>query len=331
MVLSHGTVVTSPASTTSGDPLRLVIALGGNALLRRGGAGTIEEQQAHVEAVMAPVAALAAAGHDIFITHGNGPVVGNIVVRNEAARDQVTPMPLFVDGADSQGGIGFLLQMVLGNALRDAGVDRQVVTVVTQVVVDPADPAFHRPTKPIGPFYTEHEAEQLIRVQKWFFHEESDGTFRRVVPSPVPLDIVEADVIRRLGESGTIVIAAGGGGVPVVRDDQGRLSGVDAVIDKDHTGALLADEIGADLLVMLMEAEHICLGWGTEHEHPLKRVSVTALRAHIAEGAFAVGSMLPKAEAAASFVEASGHDAIVCRADDLASALAGAAGTRVTR
>lgn len=322
--------MTSSAATPLSDRERLVIALGGNALLRRGEAGAIEEQEAHVKTVMAPVVELAARGHGIVITHGNGPVVGNIVIRNEAARDRVTPMPLFIDGADSQGGIGFLMQMVLGNALRDAGVDRPVATVITQVLVDPADPAFHHPSKPIGPFYTEREAEDLIRSREWFFREVDDGAFRRVVPSPLPLDIVEIEVIRQLHASGAIVIAAGGGGVPVVSDECGRLAGVDAVVDKDHTSALLAREMGADVFAILMEADRVYLGWGTTDEHPLKRVSAANLRTHVSEGAFASGSMLPKVQAAIEFVASTGRDVIICRADQLHEALGGHAGTRIT-
>ncbi len=312
--------------------MRLLIALGGNAILRRKDAGTFREQSAHVESTMRPVAALAADGHEIVLTHGNGPIVGNIVIRNEAARDEIAPMPLFVDGADSQGGIGFLLQMVLGNELRDLGSDRPVATVVTQVEVDLGDPAFQDPTKPIGPYYGKDEAERLTRNEGWFFTEQEQerGTFRRVVPSPLPLRIVEADVVRRLADSGIVVIAAGGGGVPVIEGQGGRLEGVDAVVDKDHSSALLAREIGADLFVVLMEEDRVYLAYGTLGQRPIERITALELRSLAVSDAFAKGSMRPKVLAVTGFVDATGRDAVICCAEEFRSALRGDAGTRVT-
>ena len=309
---------------------RLVLAVGGNALLRAEDSGSIEEQAARARGVLRHVARLAADDREIVLTHGNAPIVGNILLRNEAARDTVTPMPLYIDDADSQGGIGFLMQNTLENELSSLGVDRGVVTLVTQVQVDPADPAFHRPTKPVGPRYTEEQAERLLRLEDWYFSEETDGAFRRVVPSPLPMRIIEIAAVRELMAAGTVVIACGGGGVPVVESEDGSLEGIDAVVDKDLASSLLARELDADLLVILMEEDRVYLGWGTDHATGLDEVELDDLDAHIEAGAFDEGSMLPKARAVAEFVRATGREALVCRAEDLSTALAGESGTRIT-
>lgn len=312
-------------------PLRMVIALGGNALLRRGDRGTIEEQYLRADAVMRHVADLAEHGHKLVITHGNGPIVGNIVLRNEAARATVPPMPLFIDDADSEGGIGLMLQMALHNRLRERRIARAVITVVTQVVVDPDDPAFSAPDKPIGPYYTPFERDEAAASEPaWSFAEVEPGAWRRVVASPRPLRVVEAPVIARTIEHGDIVIAAGGGGVPVVEGADGALCGVDAVIDKDRTSALLGAQTGASMLLVLMEEDAVYLGYGQPGAQALARVRVAELRAHLDAGEFAAGSIAPKVEAACDFVEETGGECVICRAEDLVDALNGQAGTRVT-
>jgi carbamate kinase len=204
----------------------LVIALGGNSIVPAGKEGTIEEQIALTQATMVHVAELIKAGHEVVVTHGNGPVVGNIVIRNEKAKDEIPPMPLDVCGADSEGGIGYMMQQGLQNQLALLGIDKDVFTIITQVVVDPADPAFKTPTKPIGPFYSREEAERVAGEKGWVVVEDSGRGYRRVVPSPKPLAIVERRAIGRAIDMGAIVIAVGGGGIPVVRDGEGRLKGV---------------------------------------------------------------------------------------------------------
>ena len=237
----------------------VVIAIGGNALIRRGEKGTIEEQTAHIDACMAHVAKMVKRGTPIVITHGNGPIVGNIVIQMECAKNTVPPMPLYIADADSEGGIGFLFQQSLYNRLRRRARGTGVVSIVTQVVVDSKDPAFRRPTKPIGPFYTEEEARSLIKGRGWRMAEDSNRGWRRVVPSPMPVRIVEADSIRRIAISGDVVIAAGGGGVPVTEDAEGDLMGIDAVVDKDLASGLLAHEIGAGRLIILTAVDCVYL------------------------------------------------------------------------
>jgi carbamate kinase len=311
-------------------PRTLVVALGGNAMLRRGDDGSIGTQIARADAAMAHVARLAAAGHRLAVTHGNGPVVGNIVLRNEAARASVTPMPLYIADADSEGGLGLMLQLSLENALASAGVDRPVATIVTETIVEADDPAFGRPTKPIGPYYEDGSMAALKEAEPdWAFMDVPGRGWRRVVPSPRPISIVQHDVIARLVAAGTVTIAAGGGGVPVVAGPDGRRAGVDAVIDKDWASALLALEIGADALLVAMEADRVYLGWGTERPEPIDRLTLEAANDLLASGAFEEGGIAPKVAASAWFAAATGRPAVVCRADDLEDALAGRAGTRI--
>jgi carbamate kinase len=317
------------SETGSGDVRRYVVALGGNALVAEGDTGSIEEQDARAAAALGSVAGLAARGHEIVLTHGNGPVVGNIVLRNEAARDTITPMPLYIDDADSQGGIGFMLERVLRNEMADRGVSRDVVALVTQVLVAAGDPAFRSPSKPIGPRFSEEDAERLARNEGWFFREGSQGRFRRVVPSPAPQRILEERSIRGLLAEGAIVIACGGGGVPVVESESGRFEGVEAVIDKDRSSALLATSLDADALIILMEADAIFTDWGTERARRLRRTDVAELESLLDAGAFEAGSIVPKVEALCDFVRSTGREGLVCRADQLDLCLAGRTGTRV--
>jgi carbamate kinase len=311
-------------------PRTLVVALGGNAMLRRGDDGSIGTQIARADAAMAHVTRLAAAGHRIAVTHGNGPVVGNIVLRNEAARASVTPMPLYIADADSEGGLGLMLQLALENALARAGVDRPVATIVTETVVDAADPAFGHPTKPIGPYYGDESMPALRKAEpEWAFMDVAGRGWRRVVPSPRPLRIVPSDVVARLVAAGTVTIAAGGGGVPVVAGPDGRRSGVDAVIDKDWASALLAVEIGADALLIAMEADRLYHRWGTGRPEPIDCLTAEGANDLVASGALEEGSIAPKVAASAWFAAETGRPAIICRAEDLEDALADRAGTRI--
>lgn len=314
----------------AGQTPTYVIALGGNAIIRQGEEGTIEQQAAHAREALEAVAALAAGGAHIVITHGNGPVVGNILLRNEAAAGSVSPMPLYIADADSAGGIGFLLQYTLLNLLREASLDRAVATLVTQVVVDPEDPAFAEPSKPVGPHYDAARAVELTREHSWLMTEVAPGIWRRVVASPLPTRIIETEVVRKLAESGDIVIAAGGGGIPVVEGPTGLITPVDAVVDKDFASALLARDLEADVLILLMEADALYRDWGTQDARPVDRISVSDARELLDSGNLSRGSIGPKLAACAQFAEETGRDALICASDRLADALAGRAGTRVT-
>ncbi|HUK37737.1 MAG TPA: carbamate kinase [Methanomicrobiales archaeon] len=309
--------------------MRLVVALGGNAILRRGERGTAGEQIGHVRYAAANLTALVKKGHRIAITHGNGPQVGDILLKNECAKDTLPRMPLDICGAESQGMLGYLIQQSLENALRDAGIDRRVITVVTQTVVDPADPAFSHPVKPIGPFYRREEAEQLAAKEGWAVHPVEGGLYRRVVPSPAPVRVVEESSIRTLVDEGFIVIAAGGGGIPVVADASGNLSGVEAVIDKDLTAERLAAAIRAEVLLILTDVHQVYQKFGTPCAEPIREAHASEVRAWLAEGRFPEGSMGPKMEACARFVEEGGRCAIVTSLEKAVDALEGRAGTRV--
>jgi carbamate kinase len=309
----------------------LLIALGGNALLPPGGTGTIDEQIAITRRTLRVVARLALPGVRLVLTHGNGPVVGNIVLRNLAAADTIPPMPLDVCGADSQGGLGYMIQQTLENELFLAGRHRSVVTLVSQVRVDSRDPAFEAPDKPIGPFYSADEAARIGREKGWEMAEDAHRGWRRVVASPQPVEIVEEHAIRTLRDAGFIVIALGGGGVPVVRKDDGTLEGVEAVIDKDRASVVLARDLRIPSLVIVTAVDRVRLGFGTPDERPLDAMTLAEARRYLAEGEFGAGSMGPKIEAACDYLDSGGREVLVCSADALAEALDGSAGTRITR
>jgi carbamate kinase len=316
---------------TPAEQRTLVVALGGNAILRRGDDGTIETQQARSDEAMGHIARLVGAGFRIALTHGNGPVVGNIVIRNEAARETVPPMPLYIAGADSEGGIGFMLQLSLANALWMQGVGNPVATIITETVVDPRDPGFSRPTKPIGPYYTDAQMELHHQTDSdWVFVQVPDCGWRRVVACPRPLRVVQAPVVARLLSDGMVAIAAGGGGVPVTEAPDGQLHGVDAVIDKDWASAMLATQIGADELVILMESDRVYLDWrDPAKRRAIDQMTVAKARALLAGGTFDEGSVGPKVAASAWFAEMTGRPAVICRVEDLPAAIEGRAGTRI--
>ncbi|GAB4269776.1 MAG: carbamate kinase [Deferrisomatales bacterium] len=309
-------------------PIR-VVSLGGNAILRRGDRGTVEEQFARARQCTAQVARMLEQGFRVVITHGNGPIVGNIVIRNEAARNTVPPMPLYICDADSEGGLGFMIQQTLYNHLRRYHAVREVVTVITQVVVDPEDPAFRNPTKPIGPWYTEAEAAELEATRGWRMAGDPRQGYRRVVPSPRPRRVVEVGVIGHLAREGVVVIAAGGGGVPVVEGPDGELRGVDAVIDKDLATAVLARELGAEAILNLTEVDRVYLHFGTPRPQGLDQARVAELRRYRAQGHFPPGSMGPKIDAAIEFLEAGGREVVITRPDLAVAAAEGRAGTRI--
>jgi len=309
----------------------VVVALGGNAIIPREGAGTIEEQIRVTGQTMRQVAEMIENGVRVVLTHGNGPIVGNILIRNEAASKMVPPMPLDVCGADSQGGIGYMVQQSLGSILRSRNIRKEVVSVVTQVVVSPDDEAFERPTKPIGPFYTREEAEAIRQRKAWSMVEDSGRGYRRVVPSPKPLEIVERSVVEKLVEQGVVVVCVGGGGIPVRRESDGTLRGVEAVIDKDLAAGLLARELKADMLVVVTAVEQVCLDFGRPSERGIDHMNVEDARRYHQEGQFPPGSMGPKIEAAIAFLESGGKEVVVTSPEVLHAAVLGKAGTRITK
>lgn len=309
----------------------IVVALGGNALQKQGEASS-QAQQRVADETIAQLLPLIQAGHRVAIVHGNGPQVGNIVLHEEAINTEAVPsLPLEDSGAMSQGLIGFWLQQAIHDALATRGVhDKYAVSIVTQTVVDQADPAFQNPTKPIGPFYSEEEAKKVQVERGYTVREDSGRGWRRVVPSPKPQEIVEAPVIKALVDAGVLVVSTGGGGIPVLRDASGQLSGVAAVIDKDFGAAKLADMLEADTLLILTSVDAAKINFGQPTEQSLGEVSAEELQQHIDAGQFAAGSMLPKTQAALSFVAgASGRTAIITSLEKTADAINGAAGTRI--
>jgi carbamate kinase len=298
--------------------MRIVVALGGNALLKRGEPMTAENQRANVRRAAAELADLVRAGHSLVITHGNGPQVGLLALQAAATPD--TPYPLDVLDAETAGMIGYVIQQELGNVVKD----RPVATLLTQVRVDPHDPAFATPTKPIGPVYEEATARRLAAERGWSVAPDNDK-WRRVVPSPKPLEILEAEVLAFLVERGVIVICAGGGGIPVISLDSGGVIGIEAVIDKDLASSLLARQLGADLLLMLTDVDAVYLDWGTPQARPLGWVQAGDLSATV----FATGSMGPKVEAAVAFAVEAGKPAAIGRLEDATEIVAGQRGTHI--
>jgi carbamate kinase len=300
--------------------MRILVALGGNALLRRGEPMAAETQRANVGRAVAALLPLFEAGHQLVITHGNGPQVGLLALQ-AAVGPKEGAYPLDVLGAESEGMVGYLIEQELGNALPSG---RLVATLLTQVLVDRRDPAFHRPTKPIGPTYEKARAEALAKARGWAIAKDGES-WRRVVPSPQPLQVLEARVIELLVSQDVIVICAGGGGIPVLERSDGSLVGVEAVIDKDLTSALLARQLGADHLMLLTDVDGVYLNWGTDTARAIARAGAGVL--HAAD--FAPGSMGPKVEAAIGFVAETGRPASIGRLQDAPGILAGAAGTTV--
>ena len=309
---------------------RVLVALGGNAIKQPDEKGTFEEQMRNVETACKQIAQLVRRGYQLVITHGNGPQVGNLAIQQEAAADQVPSQPLVVLGAMTQGQIGYMMQQQLHNILDGDGKD--VATIVTQVLVSPDDQDFKDPTKPVGPFYTEEIAKKLSAERGWVVKKvrpTGDKTWRRVVPSPAPLGIVEANAIRTMVEAGLIVIASGGGGIPVYRKKSGKLEGVDAVIDKDRAGAKLAEEVGSNVLLILTDVEYAMTDYGKPTQAPISRMTVQEAKKRLSEGHFGAGSMGPKVDAALGFVERGGERAIITSLEKAVDALGDKTGTHI--
>ncbi len=296
--------------------MRIVVALGGNSLIRKGQTGIYQEQSENIRDTCGELAKLVDAGHDIIITFGNGPQVGNILLQQESTKD-IPPMPLDVCVAMTQGQIGYMIQSSLKSELGKLGIRKDVVTVLTQVIVDSDDSAFKRPTKPVGPYYKDKRFNDMIFV--------GGRGHRRLVPSPRPVDIVEKSIIKKLIREGCIVIAGGGGGVPVVKNG-GRLSGVEGVVDKDLTSALLARLLKAEMLLILLAAG-VFINYGTPSQKKLDRMNLDEAGSYLREGQFGEGSMKPKIEACMDFLENGGKKCVICLPEEAADALKGGAGT----
>ena len=307
---------------------RVVIALGGNALLRRGAPDTYEEMYAAARAAAERIADIAADGWEVVLTHGNGPQVGRILMQQEAAAKQVHPMPLDVCGAQSQGQIGYLLQVTIGDVFFERGMERPVVTILTLTRVRAQDPAFRNPTKYVGPYFTEAQAHRREEQRGWAMKPDPHGGWRRVVPSPKPYSIVETPVIRQLVADGVIVIAGGGGGVPVIEKGP-RLIGKEGVVDKDFAAAILAHEVDADVLLILTDVARVQRGFGSLMPEDIERMDTVEATRLLKRGEFGSGSMGPKVEAGVHFIADGGARAVIADLDDARSALAGTAGTDI--
>lgn len=311
----------------------IVVALGGNAISRPNEEGHIAQQFENTSYTARYLAELIAQGYQLVMTHGNGPQVGNALRRVELASKELYRLPLYICGADTQGGMGFMITQCLNNALQQRSIPRRVTAIVTSVEVDPKDPAFQKPTKPIGSFYrNKARAEELQREQGWEMTFIPRQGYRRVVASPAPLTIVELDLIRRLVDAGEVLVAAGGGGIPVARQENGEWQGVEAVIDKDRTAALLGRVLDAPVLLIVTSVERVALNYGAPAERPLERLTASEAQRYLQEGQFPPGSMGPKIEAAIEFLRGcSRGDArvIICDIEHMAEALAGRSGTRI--
>jgi carbamate kinase len=305
-----------------------VLAIGGNSLIRSKDRSSFADQLATTAETCRHIADIVEAGHDVVVTHGNGPQVGFILIRSHLARNRLPEVPLDACNAQTQAEIGYMIQQSLDNEFKGRGIAKPVVTVVTQVVVDANDPAFQHPSKPVGPFYTKGEAARLERELGWVLREDAGRGFRRLVPSPRPMDVVEKPEVESLLSSGAVVVACGGGGIPVIRDN-GVLKGVAAVIDKDLASSLLAGEIGAERLVISTAVEQVYLNYGQANQTALGRVSAKEMHTHLGARQFPSGSMGPKIEAALDFLQRGGKEVVITDPDHLANALAGKAGTHI--
>jgi carbamate kinase len=309
--------------------MRIVVALGGNALLQRGMKGTFQDQQQACALAMSQIVKIVKDGNELVMTHGNGPQCGAIFLQNVAGeKEKVPAMPLHVCGAMTQGFLGELLQQELDGALRKEGINKNVVSIVTQSFVDPKDPAFQNPTKPIGPFYSKEEADFLIKERGYNMVEDAGRGYRMIVPSPVPQNFVEAEAIKTLVNQGYIVVCSGGGGIPVILKDN-KIEGVNAVIDKDLGASVLAATTNADAFMILTDVPEALINYRKENETPIREATVAQMEEYIQQGQFAKGSMLPKVQACIKFVKSTGRPALITALDCALQALKGERGTKI--
>lgn len=310
--------------------MRIVLALGGNALQSRDSGNRYEDQMKQAEVTASCLAELLAAGHELIVTHGNGPQVGRILLQNEGSREQTPAMPLYVCGAMSQGMIGLMLEQALRNELQKRGIQKPVATLLTQVRVDQTDRAFANPTKPIGAFYSKQEAAALVEENGYAMMNDAGRGYRRVVPSPLPKQILQKETIESLLKAEHAVICTGGGGIPVI-EEAGRWQGIDAVIDKDFASAVLADDLDADLLMILTDVAQVAIHYREPNEKWLEEVSVLEMESYLKQGHFAKGSMEPKVKACLHFVGREGRSAVITDLRQAKLAIEGKTGTRIKK
>lgn len=309
----------------------IILSIGGNVIIRQNERGSVEEQFKNIRASLECVVRLIEDSKSLVITHGNGPIVGNILIRNESAKDIIPQMPLYVCGADSEGGAGFMLQQTLYNEFKKLKKPIEAVTIVTQTVVSKLDPAFKNHSKPIGPYYSKDEAEEISKAKGFVMAEDSGRGWRRLVPSPKPIRIIEAGVIKKLSSEGVVVIAAGGGGIPVAENKDRTITPIDAVIDKDLATALLAKELGSEVFINLTQIDRAYLNFGKPGQKGIDKMTVKEAKKHLKAGEFLPGSMAPKIEAAIEFIESGGEEVIITSPEFLKYALDKKAGTRICR
>ncbi len=306
-----------------------LIAFGGNAILPENQRGLQSEQVKNAQKAAHLMIHVVKKGYDLIIVHGNGPQVGNLLMQMEEAINKIPPFSLEICDAMTEGSMGYMLERAIINELRKNSLDREVATLITQVVVDKEDTAFENPTKPIGPFYTKYRAQMLARQKKWKMIEDAGRGYRKVVPSPRPIDIVPKRVIQDLVHSGKIVITAGGGGIPIIIDGNGLFQGVEAVIDKDHAASLIASEGKADLFIILTNVDRVYLNYGKSDEKPIDEMSVDQAQTYLDQGQFPPGSMGPKIQAAIDYIHHGGKEVLITSANHLKAALLSRSGTKI--
>jgi carbamate kinase len=310
-------------------PRVALIAFGGNALLPDNQRGLEDEQMRNAQKAAELMVHIVRKGYELIVVHGNGPQVGNLLIQMEEAVTKIPPYSLDVCDAMTEGSMGFMLERAITNELRRRSLDKEVVSIVTQVVVDKDDPAFAHPTKPVGPFYSKYRGQMLAKEKKWSMVEDAGRGYRKVVPSPMPIDVVPKGIIRDLVHAGRIVIAAGGGGIPVIINGRGLFEGVEAVIDKDYAASLLAREVGVDLFIILTAVERVSLNFGQPDQREVSVLTVEEARKYLAEGQFPPGSMGPKIRAAIEYIEAGGREVLITKDTHLKAALLKRSGTRI--
>jgi carbamate kinase len=306
-----------------------LIAFGGNAILPKTQRGLQSEQIKNAQKAAKLMIYIVKRGYDLIVVHGNGPQVGNLLIQMEESITKVPPFSLEVCDAMTEGSMGFMLEKAIVNELRKNSLDKDVATLITQVVVDREDPAFKNPTKPIGPFYTKYRAQMLRREKNWAIIEDSGRGYRKVVPSPQPIDVIPKRIIQDLVHSGKIVIALGGGGIPVIINGRGLFEGVEAVIDKDYAASLVAREVKADLFIILTDVNRVCLNYGTPDEEPIEVMTVKQAEEHISQGQFPPGSMGPKIKAAIEYIQSGGKEVLITSANHLKASLINRSGTKI--